>query len=436
MAAPDVAPTEGVFSLLDTDLYKLTMQSAVLKYFPSTHVTYSFTNRTADMKLSREAYDWLHTQVSKLADVAITPDELAYLRTACPFLSEPYLTYLATFRFKPAEQIRLFFTAEHDTGGPDDRGNIELHTKGLWLETILYEIPLLALTSEAYFKFCDRDWDHAGQTERAHQKGRALLKAGCQADREAQAAGWTGRITGTSNVHFAMRFGVPPIGTVAHEWFMGVAAVTEDYTCATEIALRYWIGTFGRGVLAIALTDTFGTPTFLSAFKKPIEAAEPGGESFADVFTGVRQDSGDPIEFVKLMRHFYGSIDAASSSSAEQKKRTIVFSDSLNVERCIELRGVADSLGFASSFGVGTFFTNDFTTLSSRGAEKSAPLNIVIKLSSADGKPAIKISDNLGKNTGDSETVRQVKKELGYVENEWAGVDEKQRWGNGWGGPG
>lgn len=481
MADSNAQSPEGISSLLDTDLYKLTMQSAVLKYFPTTHVTYSFTNRTADMKLSREAFEWLRTQINNLATLAITPEELEYLRTTCPYLSKPYLEYLSTFHFKPSEQIRLFFTAEHDTGGLEDRGNIELHTTGLWLETILYEIPLLALTSEAYFKFCDRDWSHDNQIERAYEKGMKLLEAGCmvsefgsrrrrdykthemvitgltKANADGKTAGFEGRITGTSNVHFAMRFGIQPIGTVAHEWFMGVAAVTEDYTIATEAALSYWIGTFGKGVLAIALTDTFGTPTFLAAFKKPVpdplpavfakslsppsnaghtgtEVSDASQETYADVFTGVRQDSGDPVEFIKLMRHFYSTLPS-SQTSATTSKKTIVFSDSLNVARCIELRSVAESLGFSSSFGVGTFFTNDFATLSSHGTEKSSPLNIVIKLSSADGKPAIKISDNLGKNTGDSATVRQVKKDLGYVEHDWEGGNEKVRWGNGWGGP-
>lgn len=63
---------EGVISFLDTDLYKLTMQCAVFKYFKDVRVTYSFTNRTPEKKLSREAFRWLETQIrSKSASTYI-----------------------------------------------------------------------------------------------------------------------------------------------------------------------------------------------------------------------------------------------------------------------------------------------------------------------------------------------------------------------------
>ena len=147
-----------------------------------------------------------------------------------------------------------------------------VHTQGLWVDTILYEIPLLALISEAYFKFCDRDWTYAGQVEKARRKGAQLLENGCifsefgsrrrrdyhtqdlvlqglrQAQDDATHNGWKGKLSGTSNVHFAMKHGLLPVGTVAHEWFMGVAAITNDYENANEIALRYWVATFGEGV--------------------------------------------------------------------------------------------------------------------------------------------------------------------------------------------
>lgn len=143
---------------------------------------------------------------------------------------------------------------------------------GLWVETILYEIPLLALTSEAYFKHCDDDWDYHSQEEKAFRKGCKLLENGCffsefgsrrrrdyhtqdlvmkglsRAAEKARQEGWEGKLSGSSNVHFAMKYGVEPIGTVAHEWYMGIAAITDNYENANELALRYWLGCFGEGV--------------------------------------------------------------------------------------------------------------------------------------------------------------------------------------------
>jgi nicotinate phosphoribosyltransferase len=190
-----------------------------------------------------------------------------------------------------------------------------------------------------------------------------------------------------------MKHELVPVGTVAHEWFMGVAAITNDYEHANEIALEYWTATFGEGVLGVALTDTFGTPTFLKAFKKQIPeitTAVPGGcttltsaaattepgsvetlastkppihagldgasesrKTYAEVFTGVRQDSGDPLDFVKMMRDFY-------DAEGIKEKKTIVFSDSLNLELCFKYKAAAEAAGFQPTFGVGTFLTSAY----------------------------------------------------------------------------
>ncbi len=178
-----------------------------------------------------------------------------------------------------------------------------------------------------------------------------------------------------------MRFGIPPVGTVAHEWFMGVAAITGNYETATTTALSYWVGCFGEGILGIALTDTFGTPVFLRAFSQPIADIDAARilspplsigsktKTFAEVFVGVRQDSGDPANFVKMMREFY-------DKEGIKSKKTIVFSDSLNIDLCLEYKKISEEAGFNCTFGVGTFFTNDFIHLSS--GRKSTPLNIVI----------------------------------------------------------
>ncbi|OJJ54084.1 hypothetical protein ASPSYDRAFT_50081 [Aspergillus sydowii CBS 593.65] len=476
---------EGITSLLDTDLYKLTMQCAILKYFPDVYVTYGFTNRTPDMKLTRAAYKWILAQLDKLANVRVTSDEIEFLKKRCPYFNHAYLDYLTTFRLKPSEQVEIKFTPAKDTGSDSDLGDIEYVVKGVWVETILYEIPLLALTSQAYFMFSDRDWDYEHQEEKAYRKGYVLLENGCtfsefgtrrrrdyhtqdlvmkglcRASREGQAKGVPGVFTGSSNVHFAMKYDVAPVGTVAHEWYMTIAAITDDYENANEMALKYWLGCFGEGVLGIALTDTFGTPAFLDAFRKPIPAytsagvgavsttpsgpstttesniqseaetkppisaplesehANPTAKSYADVYTGIRQDSGDPTYFVKMARDFY-------DREGIKGTKTVVFSDSLDIEHCLEYKVIAEEAGFKPVFGVGTFFTNDF--INKTTDEKSKPLNIVIKISSANGRAAVKLSDNMGKNTGDKNTVQSVKKRLGYVEHEWEEGDEKNRW--------
>jgi nicotinate phosphoribosyltransferase len=161
---------------------------------------------------------------------------------------------------------------------------------------------------------------------------------------------------------------------------------------ANELALRYWLGCFGEGVsfrpvillirrtyqltkitqvLGIALTDTFGTPAFLDAFRKPIRAApvqsdastnppvttdihvdnSKSTQTYAQVYTGVRQDSGDPTYFVKMVREFY-------DREGITDKKTVVFSDSLNIEHCLEYKAIAEEAGFNPTFGVGTFFTS------------------------------------------------------------------------------
>lgn len=206
--------------------------------------------------------------MSELANVHITPEEFAYLKKHSPYLSTAYLTYLSTFRLHPTSQVSLSFSQLDDS----NLGDLSINVHGLWLETILYEIPLLALTSEAYFKFCDRDWSHAGQFENAFAKGQALLEGGClfsefgsrrrrdyrthdevmrglcAAAEKGEEEGWKGKLTGTSNVHFAMKYRVPAVGTVAHEWSMGIAALTDNYEGANEAALSCWLGCFGEGV--------------------------------------------------------------------------------------------------------------------------------------------------------------------------------------------
>ncbi|KAK9462222.1 Quinolinate phosphoribosyl transferase [Lipomyces oligophaga] len=417
-------------SLLDTDLYKITMQAAVLDHYPDTIVTYSLKNRTPEKKLNSSAFEWLKEQVGLLGTLTFSDDEIAYLRSNVKQLPERYFVYLETFQLHPDTQVTLVFDeTTHD---------LKAKIKGLWVETILYEIPLLALVSEAYFKFVDTDWDYTDQTERAETKASQLLSFGCafsefgtrrrrsfkaqdlvlhglmagEVKYQASAnAKISAGLRGTSNVYFARKFGIPPIGTVAHEWMMGIAAVTQDYLNANSVAMEQWRKTMGDNHVGVALTDTFGTDAFLKNFTPKL----------ASIYTGVRQDSGDPLVFLDRIAKYYDNI------GIDKSHKIIVFSDSLDVLSCKKYKNATDKVGMLSSFGVGTYFTNDFYNLTPPH-KKSTPLNIVVKLSSADGKPAIKISDNLGKNTGDKQTVERVKSILGYTERQWAGGDEDKRW--------
>ena len=421
-------------SFLDTDLYKISMQAAVHINFPDSVVEYRFNNRSIkDKKFNQEAIDWLETQFALLANLRFTKEEIDYLRNTLPYLPEKYLTFLSNdFKLDPKNEIHFSNTK---VAGTDDLFDLVITIKGKWEVTILYEIYVLALVSEAYFKFVDIDWDHKGQKEQSFQKAAKLFENGVafsefgtrrRRDFKTQELVIQGIVEasnskpeykslllGTSNVLLAKNHNLRPIGTVAHEWFMGIASLKNDYLNSNKIAMEYWVSTFGPENAGLALTDTFGTDIFLKNFEKPL----------SDYYIGVRQDSGDPKVYTdKISNHYLNHL------KYEPFSKSICFSDSLNVEKCLELNEYCHSKQLNCNFGIGTFFTNDFRTKSSNYTTKSEPLNIVIKIMQIDNNNCIKISDNLGKNMGDADTLLRVKKELGYVDKEWTGVSEEHRW--------
>lgn len=232
--------------------------------------------------------------------------------------------------------------------------------------------------------------------------------------------------SGTSNVRMAKKFGLKPMETMGHEWFMGVAAIFDDYRTLTALALHYCLDCFDEGIRKVAPTETFGTPAFLESFAQSIETtprSSPQGDGLSPArpslrgshhghirsprsLSGVRQDSGDPETFMGAVREFYDKV-----TISEAGEKPLVFSDSLSDYLCVKLKRISEAAGFKSAFAIGTFFTNDFITCST--GKKSTPLNVVIKLASAAGRPAVKITDAAGENTGDITTNRRVKRELG-----------------------
>jgi nicotinate phosphoribosyltransferase len=196
-------------------------------------------------------------------------------------------------------------------------------------------------------------------------------------------------LKGTSNVHLAMKHNLNPHGTHAHEWFMFMAA-QYGFKMANYMALKHWSDVF-QGNLGIALTDTLTTDIFFKSFDM----------KFAKLFDGVRHDSSDPFIFTdKAVAHY-------NKLGINPATKSIVFSDSLNTNLCVDIHEYCRTSGIGHSFGVGTHLTNDVGV---------KPLNIVIKLSAANilGEwiPTIKLSDNQGKHTGDVRMIDLCKEML------------------------
>lgn len=397
-------------SILDTDLYKLTMQQAVLHHFPTVQATYRFTHRDANVYFTRTCYEMFVVAISQFHILSLTSDERAWLLNTCPYFKPAYIDYLSSYCFQPS-QVQVTFVPR----GPDsDEGRIEIEASGPWTETILWEVPLMATLSEIYYSTVDKDWSYDGQAELAYEKGAKLLEAGCvfsefgtrrrrsyhvqdvvldQLIRAEKNHPGRGKLSATSNAHLAQKYGIKPIGTIAHEWIMGIGAM-RGYEHANSIALDLWEEVYPDAAL-VALTDTFSTKAFFQDFERDIERARR--------WRVLRQDSGDPFVFAPRAKEVYERL------GINHRERTIIYSDSLDLEKTLALKKHCEEIGFIPTFGIGTFFTNDFKSLSSKGKEKSRALNMVIKLASANGLPCIKISDDLMKNTGDRETVSRIK---------------------------
>lgn len=386
-------------SILDNDLYKLTMQQAVLAAAPDAEVVYKFTNRRPEKQVNKAMFSGIQQDIEQLAKLKMDEAELDWLARECPFLNPAYLQYLANYRFNPDELV-----LDH----VDDE--LSLSIKGLWHSTIMWEVPLMAVISRNHFLHSDKSWNKKKTSQKqdaiALQKAKNLSDAGCLwADfgtRRRRNYESQNRIVethknhkgfiGTSNVHLACKHGVKPIGTMAHEWIMA-GSVLWSLRHANRYALEEW-GKIYQGQLGIALTDTFGTPAFFNDFDQRL----------AREYDGVRHDSADPFTFADqvIQRYRALGIDPAS--------KTIVFSDSLNTELAIELQQFCYGR-IKCSFGIGTHFTNDY--------EDSPALNIVIKIAEINGVPVVKLSDDAGKATGDKNALRVAKWTFGL-----GGLDE------------
>ncbi|OLY83795.1 Nicotinate phosphoribosyltransferase [Smittium mucronatum] len=437
---------EGIQSILDQDLYKFCMQMAVMEHYPEVMVNYSFINRNPEMKFNYRAFEWLVIKIDELTELRLREEEYEYLKSECPYLSTDYLDYLRNFRYFPKDQVQSKFVVEEKTEtletrsiysinptnirksesqvNPDTMGHIDITIKGYWTQVILYEVQILSLISEAYFKFVDLDWDMTCQADKIREKATQLLENGCKfsefgtrrrrsynvQDLIVKELGDTykaylkkhpehdenkGQVSGTSNVYLAKKYGLSPSGTVGHEWTMGIAALENTFLTGNKLALYKWHASF-RGELGIGLTDTFGIKSFFENFDYFLSS----------IYSGIRHDSGNPDHLIDLAVNHYHDM------GIDYSKKRIVFSDSLNVTRAISLNDTCRKRGIGCAFGIGTFFTNDFH-MKSNPSQNSPALNIVIKLVECGGVGCVKLSDDPGKHTGRRSDINRALIELG-----------------------
>ncbi|MEG0197281.1 MAG: nicotinate phosphoribosyltransferase [Acinetobacter sp.] len=390
-----------IHSLLDTDLYKFTMLQVVLHKFPQTHSVYHFRCRNLEDTVYplTDILDDLNEQLDYLCQLKFKEDELLYLRSL-RFIKSDFVDYLELFQLK-----RRFIKASIDS-----EGRLDIWVEGPMVQAMMFEIFVLAIVNELYFRRIRND-EVLAEGERRLQAKMVLLNQYQQEQqpndppflvsdfgtRRRYSYDWQKHVIeafhqaapyifrGTSNVLIAKELGLTPIGTMAHEFLQAFQALDVRLRDFQKAALETWVQEY-RGDLGIALTDVVGMDAFLRDFDL----------YFAKLFDGLRHDSGDPYEWGDKAYAHYKKL------KVDSKSKMLTFSDGLNLEKAWNLHQYFKDR-FQVSFGIGTNLTNDMG---------QTPLNIVLKLVECNGQSVAKISDSPGKTMTDNDTflayLRQV----------------------------
>ena len=384
-----------IVSLLDTDLYKFNMNQVMFHKHTNLNGTYLFRCRNKDVEFTPEMVDEINAQIDHLCILTFTDEELDYL-ASLRFIKSDYVEFLRLWR-----PLRRYVTCHIN---PDN--SLYLEVSGPLFSVMQFEIYLLEIVNEVYFRM---KYNYLNLVESARERliGKMngfrageydfkFAEFGC---RRRLSREWQDYVVGelikdnhcvgTSNVYLAMKYGVKPIGTYAHEYvqmYQGIPGVQLAYT--NKMALEEWFDEY-QGDNGTALTDTLGTDLFLRDFNR-LQAL---------CYTGVRHDSGDPYEWgEKIITHY-------ESLGIDPKTKTLLFSDSLNFDRAQKIYDhFRDRINV--SFGIGTYLSND---------TYADPLNIVIKLQYVNGHPVAKISDTPGKAMcQDSDYLEYLKNAVDY----------------------
>lgn len=374
-----------ITSLLETDMYKLSMGQCIYHQFSGYKTTWTFKCRNKDVFFTPEMVEEIREQIKAYCDLRFTEDELQYI-DGIKWIKGSYVDFLRIWnpRYEDFE-----ITTDAECG-------LAIETKGSWLNTSMYEIPTLAIVNEVYFRMTyDYNELFTSFKERFSEKVKGLIDGtfeignfsefGLRRRLSGEAQEYVVKelsklnrsfknsyCVGTSNVYLAKKYGVTPVGTMAHEWIMCVGQGEHKHNPAYSnwFALDAWVKEYGI-LNGTALTDTITTDCFLKDFQL----------TFATLFSGVRHDSGDPVEWgEKMIKHY-------ESLGINPKNKTLLFSDSLNFEKADALyKRFHDEINVA--FGIGTYLSNDTCV---------KPLNIVMKTTLCNGIDVAKVSDTPGK---------------------------------------
>lgn len=383
-------------SLLDTDLYKLTMGQVALFSFPNLKVKYKFYDRK-DTIYPIGFAEKLKKSVIAMELIKLSKNEKDFLKNKCgKYLTPAYIDFLNGYQFD-SNEVDI---------SQDENGYLSINIHGYWYRTIYWEVPLLALISELYYIETNQLVDHY----EFNQYQKVLDKIELFKDNNVYFADMGTRrrysymnqkrvleifkkhsnhtFVGTSNVHFSQILNLKPIGTKAHEMSM-VHAALYGYKMADKMTMDSWIKIY-NGELGTVLPDCYTTDNFLKSFDS----------MYARLYDSIRHDSADPFEFTdKIIAHY-------KKLGIDPMSKTIIFSDGLNPKKATEIKQYCIGK-IKSSFGIGTNFTNDIGVKS---------LSIVIKIDQVkindDWVNTVKISDEKGKYTGDKNEIEICKKVL------------------------
>lgn len=386
-------------SILDTDLYKFTTSYAYAKLFPRAYGEFEFVDRNNDDY--PQGFDQLVKQeLQEMAKLALTDEEEAFLRKNLPYLPPIYIDFLKGFRFDPSEvNVRM------------EGNKLKINATALMYRVTLWETPILAMVSELYFRETGQQPDMEYFEKTAIEKAIKMKENGIIFSlfgmRRRFSFDVENRVTeilkqyagsslyGTSNVYLAFKQGLHVSGTHPHEWVQFHGSI-YGYKMANYMSMEDWINCYD-GDLGTVLTDTYTTDVFFRNFSK----------KHASLFTSLRQDSGDPLVFVDKAIKRYEEL------RVNPKLKYIVFSDSLNVDKAIEIRQYCgDRIG--STFGIGTNLTADV-------GNNIKGMNIVMKLfrckmtAKEDWQECVKLSDVDGKHTGSEKEIHLAQETLGLI---------------------